>query len=138
MDLQNDIRKIEEGWSSKFPIINRAVIMRSHLNGGNNQRAEELAHEIYFLQEAAASRKGKDFDVSPPDRDEWVIDNRIWAEFLIGGAYRVTSFFPVPAGSDEHDALLQARRRFNHPFKLGDIRKRYDLRLTAGPKVAAE
>lgn len=60
---------IAEGWSPRYEITDRAVVMRAHACAGNHQRAEEYAAEIEALQRAYDAKTGR----KPAPMPEWAV-----------------------------------------------------------------
>lgn len=120
MDISEDIKKVEEGWSPKNYIVDRAMCMKSHALAGNHQRAEEYAAEITELQAAYARRKGFQHGHIPEGCEEWVLSPERWGWMLIEGYLADRSFFPA-IGATHVEALAEARRV--HPLFDGRFRE---------------
>lgn len=143
MDLAEDIKKVEMGWSPKPYIVDRATCMKSHAVAGNAQRAEEYAHDISNLQAAYADRKGFHHGYIPEGCEEWVLSPERWGWLLMDGHLVSRSFFPA-IGATVEEALAEARRvnpvfdpRFReYHINAADISILNDVQLYA--RMAAE
>lgn len=105
MDFAQDLAKTQAGWSPERPITERAFAI---IKGAPHP--EVLAAEIASLQDAAAAclvaaMGHEPPPVSPrPGFTAWRLSPCKWAEYLVGGGYKVERTFFAPIDAEPEDA----------------------------------
>ena len=110
------------GWSVRYEITDRAVLMGAHARAGNVQRAEEYAVEIEALQRAQDERAG----IAPRQMplwavSEWRIGHAAWARMLVHGWRCGRGVWAADGWTAENVAAEARRVNPLHHFAACDV-----------------
>lgn len=125
--LTEALALIPAGWSPRYEITDRAVLMREHARAGNAHRAEEYAAEIATIQRAYDEHRTAIYGAWRPRTmpswavSEWQLTPGAWAELLIHG-WKVQRGIWAAEGWAAANVAGEAHRVWpEHHFTAADV-----------------